>query len=205
MDRSTMTSRQRVIAAIELKSPDGIPYMHAVFPGALKDFPRLSTKSTSSVLAKLLLHLSAHSGTERGRVGTWRSGRVAPGSNPRVADLLPESHLPKVKRRHNRLPPLWAANVGRIFCSSASPLPALLTIRASFAPHGRRRRTRLPGCRPTPARRSASRGRPAAEQPRPHHGARNARSAIAVGTDSGHLLCIKPWQSARTMPQAARR
>lgn len=35
MSRTTMTSRQRVIAAIEFESPDGIPFMHAVFPGAL--------------------------------------------------------------------------------------------------------------------------------------------------------------------------
>ena len=31
----TMTSRARVIAAIEFRSPDGVPFLNAQFPGAL--------------------------------------------------------------------------------------------------------------------------------------------------------------------------
>ena len=32
---TTMTSRERVIAAIAIKSPDRVPWMHAAFPGVL--------------------------------------------------------------------------------------------------------------------------------------------------------------------------
>jgi uroporphyrinogen decarboxylase len=35
MSSSNMTSRERVIAAIEFRSPDGVPFLNAQFPGAL--------------------------------------------------------------------------------------------------------------------------------------------------------------------------